>query len=135
MSTRSDRFVFAPAVQRKTCLTCARDTSMEYYEVRATPGRVVCPDCFRTGAYPAEYKHADFDHVDMDLDLLGQLSTSAWTAEETYALVDALDKYGESSWDRVAEHVGTKTAADCVARFLRLPNTFLALLHGLLLLR
>jgi SWI/SNF related-matrix-associated actin-dependent regulator of chromatin subfamily C len=32
-----------------------------------------------------------------------------------------IEKYGES-WQKVAEHVGGKSAMQCVARFLQLPT-------------
>ena len=43
-----------------------------------------------------------------------------WTDQETLMLLEGLERHGEK-WTEVADHVGTKTAEECVRRFARLP--------------
>jgi SWI/SNF related-matrix-associated actin-dependent regulator of chromatin subfamily C len=42
-----------------------------------------------------------------------------WNPEETLRLLKAIEEYGCDSWIRVAEAVGTKSAAQCVMQFVR----------------
>lgn len=42
-----------------------------------------------------------------------------WNPEETLRLLKAVEEYGHDSWIRVAEAVGTKSAAQCVMQFVR----------------
>jgi SWI/SNF related-matrix-associated actin-dependent regulator of chromatin subfamily C len=42
-----------------------------------------------------------------------------WNPEETLRLLKAIEEYGHDSWIRVAEAVGTKSAAQCVMQFVR----------------
>ncbi|KAJ7558882.1 hypothetical protein O6H91_04G060100 [Diphasiastrum complanatum] len=43
-----------------------------------------------------------------------------WTQEETIHLLEGISKYGEN-WNRVAEHVGTKSKTRCILQFIQLP--------------
>eukprot|EP00727_Mastigamoeba_balamuthi_P003900 m51a1_g13507 hypothetical protein (446) ;mRNA; r:871-3566 len=45
----------------------------------------------------------------------------AWTDQETYLLLEAVEQTKGGDWDAVAQHVGTKTKQQCVAQFVRLP--------------
>ena len=48
-----------------------------------------------------------------------------WNPEETLRLLKAIEEYGHDSWIRVAEAVGTKSAAQCVMQFVRfVPNLY-----------
>jgi SWI/SNF related-matrix-associated actin-dependent regulator of chromatin subfamily C len=44
---------------------------------------------------------------------------SDWSPEETLRLLKAIEEFGHDSWIRVAEAVGTKSAAQCVMQFVR----------------
>jgi SWI/SNF related-matrix-associated actin-dependent regulator of chromatin subfamily C len=44
-----------------------------------------------------------------------------WTDQETLALFEALEAHGRDDWTAVANRVGTKTAEQCVKRFVRFP--------------
>lgn len=43
-----------------------------------------------------------------------------WTDKETLHLLEVLMHYGDD-WKKVAEHVGGRSAKECVARFVKLP--------------
>ena len=45
----------------------------------------------------------------------------AWTEAETLLLLEALEMYDDGDWDKVADHVGTRSREQCVAHFLQLP--------------
>ncbi|KAG0485156.1 hypothetical protein HPP92_009235 [Vanilla planifolia] len=44
----------------------------------------------------------------------------SWTDQETLLLLDALELFGEN-WNEMAEHVATKTKAQCIMHFLQMP--------------
>uniref|UniRef100_A0A8C2JDA1 SWI/SNF related, matrix associated, actin dependent regulator of chromatin, subfamily c, member 1b n=1 Tax=Cyprinus carpio TaxID=7962 RepID=A0A8C2JDA1_CYPCA len=43
-----------------------------------------------------------------------------WTEQETLLLLEALEMY-KDDWNKVSEHVGSRTQDDCILHFLRLP--------------
>lgn len=43
-----------------------------------------------------------------------------WTDQETLLLLEGLEMY-KDDWNRVADHVGTRTQDECIMRFLQLP--------------
>lgn len=43
-----------------------------------------------------------------------------WTEQETLLLLEALEVYNDD-WNKVSEHVGSRTQDDCILHFLRLP--------------
>ncbi|PON33930.1 Octamer-binding transcription factor [Parasponia andersonii] len=56
------------------------------------------------------------------------LSGGKWTDQETLLLLEALELYKEN-WNEIAEHVATKTKAQCILHFVQMPieDTFLDL--------
>lgn len=43
-----------------------------------------------------------------------------WSDQETLLLLEALELYGDN-WNEIAEHVATKSKAQCILHFIRLP--------------
>lgn len=43
-----------------------------------------------------------------------------WSDQETLLLLEALELY-KDDWNKVCEHVGTRTQDECILHFLRLP--------------
>lgn len=43
-----------------------------------------------------------------------------WTDQETLLLLEAVELYNEN-WVQIADHVGSKSKAQCILHFLRLP--------------
>lgn len=43
-----------------------------------------------------------------------------WTDEETLLLLEGIEKYNDN-WDDIAGHVATKSKAQCIYHFIRLP--------------
>ncbi|XP_056141565.1 SWI/SNF complex subunit SMARCC1 [Lampris incognitus] len=50
----------------------------------------------------------------------GASSTREWTEQETLLLLEALEMY-KDDWNKVSEHVGSRTQDECILHFLRLP--------------
>ena len=43
-----------------------------------------------------------------------------WSDQETLLLLEALEMY-KDDWNRVSEHVGSRTQDECILQFLKLP--------------
>ncbi|KAF3681095.1 SWI/SNF complex subunit SWI3C, partial [Capsicum annuum] len=50
----------------------------------------------------------------------GDLDGDSWTDQETLLLLEGMQRYKEN-WNQIAEHVGTKSKAQCILHFVRLP--------------
>lgn len=50
----------------------------------------------------------------------GDLDGESWTDQETLLLLEAVEIYSDS-WNDIAEHVGSKSKAQCIHHFIRLP--------------
>lgn len=61
----------------------------------------------------------DFTKVDPTKEY-GDQDGGSWTDQETLLLLEALESFNDS-WNDIAEHVGTKSKAQCILHFLRLP--------------
>lgn len=48
------------------------------------------------------------------------LKSREWTDQETLLLLEALELY-KDDWNKVCEHVGSRTQDECILHFLRLP--------------
>jgi SWI/SNF related-matrix-associated actin-dependent regulator of chromatin subfamily C len=44
----------------------------------------------------------------------------SWTDAETLRLLEGVEKYNDN-WNGIADHVGTKSKAQCIHHFIRLP--------------
>lgn len=80
---------------------------------------LLCTDCFHDGKFVAGHSSIDFIRVDSTRDY-GELDGESWTDQETLLLLEAMEIYNEN-WNEIAEHVGTKSKAQCILHFLRLP--------------
>ncbi|KAK4468334.1 hypothetical protein MN116_008129 [Schistosoma mekongi] len=52
--------------------------------------------------------------------LIKGATQSGWSDQETLLLLEALELYRDD-WNKVAEHVGSRTQEECILHFLRLP--------------
>ena len=80
---------------------------------------LLCSDCFHDGRFVSGHSSIDFVRVDSAKDY-GDLDGESWSDQETLLLLEAMEIYNEN-WNEIAEHVGTKSKAQCILHFLRLP--------------
>ena len=69
---------------------------------------------------------SSYDFILMEPAEVPGVSGGKWTDQETLLLLEALELYKEN-WNEIAEHVATKTKAQCILHFLQMPieDTFL----------
>lgn len=80
---------------------------------------LLCIDCFHDGKFVIGHSSLDFIRVDSTR-YYGDLDGDSWTDQETLLLLEAMEIYNEN-WNEIAEHVGSKSKAQCILHFLRLP--------------
>merc|ERR1711911_432356 len=60
------------------------------------------------------------DQYNRKSSVLKNKATREWTEQETLLLLEGLELY-KDDWNKVCEHVGTRTQDECILHFLRLP--------------
>lgn len=112
-----------PAVEYH-CNSCSADCSRKRYHCQKQADFDLCTDCFNNGQFGSGMSSLDF--ILMEPAEAPGLSSGKWTDQETLLLLEALELYKEN-WSEIAEHVATKTKAQCILHFLQMPieDTFI----------
>ncbi|PIA16305.1 SWIRM-domain-containing protein, partial [Coemansia reversa NRRL 1564] len=99
------------------CHTCGVNCTSTYYHcAKALRNRVdLCAPCYLDGRFPGTLSSADFVRITET-----QPTTDEWADQETLLLLEAIEMY-DDDWNRIAEHVGSRSREECVLRFLKLP--------------
>lgn len=100
------------------CNHCSRSLGIVYYQSLKEIDALLCLSCFNEGAFVAGHSSLDFIKVDSTKDY-GDLEADSWTNQETLLLLEAMELFNEN-WTEIAEHVGTKSKAQCILHFVRL---------------
>ncbi|GKB14227.1 SWI/SNF complex subunit SWI3C isoform X2, partial [Tanacetum coccineum] len=100
------------------CNFCSKSLGIVYYQSLKEVETLLCLSCFNDGAFVAGHSSLDFVKVDSTRDY-GNLEADCWTNQETLLLLEAMERYSEN-WVEIAEHVGTKSKAQCILHFVRL---------------
>ncbi|XP_058097465.1 SWI/SNF complex subunit SWI3C homolog isoform X2 [Magnolia sinica] len=100
------------------CNYCTRALTHMYYQSQKAD-IMLCSDCFHDGKFVAGNASIDFARVNSARDFC-YLDGDSWTDQETLLLLEALEIFGDN-WNDIAEHVATKSKAQCILQFIRLP--------------
>lgn len=113
------------------CFSCGVEcTRVHFHETKPSeqPGqtktvgglkRDLCPRCFVEGNFPAGTSSVDFTKISNPESSATAETEEKWTEEETLLLLEGLEEF-DDDWNRVADHVQTKTREQCVMKFLQL---------------
>ncbi|CAO2653711.1 Nn.00g031220.m01.CDS01 [Neocucurbitaria sp. VM-36] len=113
------------------CFSCGVEcTRVHFHETKPSeqPGqtkavgglkRDLCPRCFVEGNFPSGTSSADFTKISNPEYSAVAETEEKWTEEETLLLLEGLEEF-DDDWNRVADHVQTKTREQCVMKFLQL---------------
>lgn len=134
----------SPGVVQYFCNVCGKDSSsIRYHNLKSkTMGanssvnnaHVLCETCFDQGLFPATFTSSDF----IKMKDTQTTDSSVWNEQEILYLLEGIElfcstDYNDSGsvplvqensngqWDKISEHVGTKTREQCVLKFLQLP--------------
>ncbi|CAL1353433.1 unnamed protein product [Linum trigynum] len=100
------------------CNSCSADCSRKRYHCQKQADYDLCADCFNNGKFDPDMSSSDF--ILMEPAEAHGLSGGKWTDQETLLLLEALEIYKEN-WNEIAEHVATKTKAQCILHFVQMP--------------
>ncbi|CAH9094442.1 unnamed protein product [Cuscuta epithymum] len=101
------------------CNCCSRPVSIMYYQSQKEAEVIMCLDCFHEGRFVIGHSSLDFVKVSSMKDY-GDQDGETWTDQETLLLLEGVQLYNEK-WVQIAEHVGSKSKAQCMLQFVRLP--------------
>ena len=79
----------------------------------------LCSDCFHNARFVTGHSSLDFQIVDGMKDR-SDTDGDRWTDQETLLLLEGIEKFNDN-WNHIAGHVGTKSKAQCIQHFVRLP--------------
>ena len=88
-------------------------SSASFARIRGEPEQTLNKPASGFGRVDGERREEEEEEEEAEEDL--------WTDQETLALFEALEAHGRDDWTAVANRVGTKTAEQCVKRFVRFP--------------
>ncbi|KAJ4962706.1 hypothetical protein NE237_022645 [Protea cynaroides] len=100
------------------CNSCSADCSRKRYHCQKQADFDLCSECYNDGKFDSGMSPADF--ILMEPAEVPGVSGGSWTDQETLLLLEALELYGEN-WNEIAEHVATKTKAQCILHFVQMP--------------
>lgn len=112
--------------QVRFCYGCGQDCTRVHY-LRSGPEQKdigdqnyrLCPNCFREGRHKIGDTNANFTKVEDPGYNRTADREAEWSDSETYLLLHALDT-DEDDWHKIATFVGTRSAEECVQKFLQL---------------
>nr|WLQ69508.1 MYB protein [Zingiber officinale] len=98
------------------CNYCNKDISGKI-RIKCTkcPDFDLCVECFSVGAEVTQHK-SNHPYRVMD-NLSFPLICPDWNADEEILLLEGIEMYGLGNWAEVAEHVGTKSKAQCIDHY------------------
>ncbi|KAG4386752.1 hypothetical protein GLYMA_11G118900v4 [Glycine max] len=100
------------------CNSCSADCSRKRYHCQKQADFDLCTDCFSNRRFGSGMSSLDF--ILMEPAEVAGVNGGKWTDQETLLLLEALELYKEN-WNEIAEHVGTKTKAQCILHFVQMP--------------
>ncbi|KAI5477509.1 hypothetical protein MNV49_006294 [Pseudohyphozyma bogoriensis] len=108
-----------PSITIKPCSTCGTTTDpVRYTSIKGRGEASVCPPCYSEGRFPSTLHSGDF--VKLSTGPYSHSKEDDWTDQETLLLLEGLEMF-EEDWDKVSEHVGSRTKDQCIVHFLQLP--------------
>ncbi|CAG8529906.1 17930_t:CDS:2, partial [Racocetra fulgida] len=100
------------------CVTCGVNcTRVRYHSVK-TQNFELCPNCYLEGRYPTSMYSGDF--LKMEETPFKHAQDDDWTEQENLSLLEGVELY-EDDWNKISEHVGTRTREQCILHFLEFP--------------
>ena len=111
------------------CFACATDCTRVRFHYAKThkPSRGkedyvnfdMCPTCFLGQKYDQETHAIDFVKIEDPNYSAVPDKDAPWTEDELLLLLEALEIY-DDDWNKIADHVGSRTREECVVQFLQL---------------
>ena len=116
---------FSKEKEPKACSVCDTLCTKKQYCSTTQSNLYLCFSCYTAGKYPASQKSGDFVVERFSTDEEEEekkkiLEDEEWDEKEEELLKEGLGLY-EDQWEKVADHVGTRTHDECILHYLQLP--------------
>ncbi|KAH7307654.1 hypothetical protein KP509_22G071000 [Ceratopteris richardii] len=99
------------------CNSCSADCSKKRFHCQKKADFDLCQDCYNEEKFASGVTSTDFILMDAATDAS---CGDGWSEQETLLLLEALEMFGDN-FSEIAEHVASKTKAQCILHFIRLP--------------
>jgi SWI/SNF related-matrix-associated actin-dependent regulator of chromatin subfamily C len=99
------------------CDTCGADCTLVRYHSLKDKKLEICAPCYLDGRFPSTMYSGDFVKLTANA---GVSASDDWSDQETLLLLEGVEMY-DDDWSKVEEHVGTRSAQQCIRKFLELP--------------
>ncbi|KIJ58891.1 hypothetical protein HYDPIDRAFT_101791 [Hydnomerulius pinastri MD-312] len=102
------------------CDTCGTDcTAVRYHSLKVKDFEL-CAPCYLDGRFPSTMFSGDFVKLTAAPPGVGHGTDDEWTDQEVLLLLEGIEMY-DDDWSAIEDHVGTRTAQQCIRKFLALP--------------
>ncbi len=105
------------------CDTCGSDcTAVRYHSLKVKDFEL-CQPCYLDGRFPSTMFSGDFvklSNVGNGGNAHSSGNGDAWTDQEILHLLEAVEMF-DDDWFAIEAHVGTRSAQQCIRKFLELP--------------
>ncbi|KAI0764583.1 Smarcc1 protein [Trametes elegans] len=108
------------------CDTCGVDCTAVRYHSLKQKNFELCPPCYLDGRFPSHMYSGDFVKLTSATgangvhQAVGTAADDDWSDQEILLLLEGVEMY-DDDWSAIEEHVGTRTAQQCIRKFLQLP--------------
>ncbi|XP_047087902.1 SWI/SNF complex subunit SWI3C homolog [Lolium rigidum] len=106
-------------LSESSCSYCSQSLSSLHYQSQKEVDIALCSSCFHDSRFITGHSSLDFQRVNGDRDG-SENDGDNWTDRETLLLLEGIEKHNDN-WNNIADHVGTKSKAQCIYHFIRLP--------------
>ena len=105
-----------------SCDTCGVDCTPVRYHSLKVKNFELCPPCYLDGRFPSTMFSGDFVKLTAVQAASAHSTggTDDWTDQEVLLLLEGVEMY-DDDWSLIEEHVGTRSAQQCIRKFLELP--------------
>lgn len=124
------------------CNICGKDaTEIRYHNLKIKTyvhnpsstinnASILCSICYNEGLFPLNFQSSDFVKLTKNSEL------EEWTEQEVLLLLEGIEMFGtydapaingginansNAQWEKISEHVGSKTREQCLIKFIQLP--------------
>lgn len=102
------------------CDTCGTDcTPLRYHSLKVKEFEL-CASCYLDGRFPSTMFSGDFVKLTAAPPGVSHGADDEWTDQEVLLLLEGIEMY-DDDWTAIEDHVGTRTAQQCIRKFLSLP--------------
>ncbi|KAI6168467.1 Smarcc1 protein [Pisolithus thermaeus] len=103
------------------CDTCGTDCTPVRYHSLKVKDFELCPPCYLDGRFPSTMFSGDFVKLTATPPNIRQgAGDEEWSDQEVLLLLEGIEMH-DDDWSAIEDHVGTRSAQQCIRKFLSLP--------------